>query len=125
MNSIFEFDFDDWAELARRDPVAFDCRRDQVVETVCEYMGGRSKPAIAGICWRIDIERKRCTSPMQLCLKLSSLMWKRYADMADVLSDTQRLSVQMQSEDTCPRPVLKQPHAHLLSFPSSSVHPGR
>jgi len=119
MNSIFEFDFDDWAELARRDPAEFSRRRDQVVETVCEQLGGRSQPVIAGICWRIDLERKRCTSPMQLCVKLSALMWRRHYDLTNALnmSHTGLLTLLREQHGRYRLPERRQ--ALLLAGPSS------
>ncbi len=108
MSSRFKFDFDDWAELAKRDPEAFERRRDQVVSEVCGHMNVDSAPAIAGIRWRIDIERKRCTTPMQLCLRLSSLMWDRYLDMNDALNDSL-----LQKEHNRPR-SMPHPESALL-----------
>ncbi len=81
MNAGFEFDFDEWAGLAQRDPAEFERRRDLAVDACCERLGGRDKPTLSGIRWRIDQERKRSASPMQLCLKLSSLMWQRHLEM--------------------------------------------
>ena len=97
MNS-FEFDFDDWAELATRDSEAFARRRERVVEEVCERFGGHANPWIAGICWRIDIERKRCSSPMQLCLQLSSLMWKRHAALSEKINELKLMLIEQQMQ---------------------------
>lgn len=83
----FVFDFDTWAALAQGDPEEFARRRDLAVDAACESIGGRDKPGIAGICWRIELERRRSTSALQLCLKLSSLMWQRYSDLTGVLNE--------------------------------------
>ena len=117
MSQIFEFDFDEWVALARRDPEAFDRRRDQVVNETCERLRVGSGAAISQICWRIDIERQRCTTPMQLCLKLSSLMWDRYFDMNDGLNDL----LQHMGQNTS-HAMLKQRSAKLLAFPSNQQH---
>jgi len=100
---MIKFDFDDWAALARRDPEAFARRRDQVVNETCVRLREGSGAAVERICWRIDVERQRCNTPMQLCLKLSSLMWNRFYDLNDELNDLVR-----QSEPGRPRAVLKQ-----------------
>ena len=118
MNSAFEFDFDDWAELARCDPEAFARRRDQVVEETCERIGGRSKPWIAGICWRIDIERQRCASPMRLCLKLSSLMWDRHVDMSEKLNVLYPMLVEQYGQCRVP----EQRRLRLVAVSPSSVN---
>ena len=55
MNSAFEFDFDDWAELSRRDPEAFARRRDRVVNEARERLSGsRYEPAISGSYGQIE-----------------------------------------------------------------------
>jgi len=110
MSSQFEFNFDDWAALARRDPEAFNLRRDQVVNEACERLGDRSATAISGICWRIDVERQRCSTPMQLCLKLTSLMWDRFYDLNDELNYWVR-----EVKPDNPPTVLKERRTHLRS----------
>lgn len=83
-----KFDFDAWAELARRDPEAFERQREQAVEQVCAQLGGRGKPNIAGVLWRMDVARRRASNPLHLCIKLSSMMWARYFDMAEFVGKT-------------------------------------
>lgn len=85
--SAADFDFDAWAALAKSDPEEFERQRRQMVDHTCEKLGGLQRPVIAGICWRIEQERRRSASPLQLCMKLSSLMWERYTDLADALSE--------------------------------------
>lgn len=94
--STADFDFDAWAALARSDPEEFERQRRQMVDNTCEKLGGLQRPVIAGICWRIEQERRRSTSPLQLCMKLSSLMWGRYTDLADALSESQTVMTEQE-----------------------------
>lgn len=71
----FSFDFDEWSQLARTDPSAFEARRLALIE---EYLGQFPLPEqrrLRGLQFRIDMERRRAHTPMAACLKLSSMMW--------------------------------------------------
>jgi hypothetical protein len=122
MKSEFEFNFDEWAELAKRDPEAFIRRRDLVMNEISEELRARSPSAVKGICWRIEVERKRCATPLQLCLKLSSMMWNRHADLTNmlhVLSDSnQKFKKSLDSQNRALRKKEK-PQLRLVEVPSS------
>lgn len=71
-----DFDFNAWEALARDDPAEFERRRLATIEETCARMGPKcNRKLIAGTRWRIDMERARAKTPLQCCLRLSSLMW--------------------------------------------------
>ncbi len=80
-----EFDFDDWSELARLDPEAFDCRRRAAIEDAVSRSWEGSR--LAGLQWRIDMERQRCRTPLKACLKISAMMWASFYELDGVLHD--------------------------------------
>jgi hypothetical protein len=82
-----DFDFDMWADLARTDPLAFERLRIETMEEACRTAleGGMDPDRIARISWRIDMERDRAKTPLQSCLRLSSLMWDRFHDLTEAL----------------------------------------
>jgi hypothetical protein len=77
------FDFDDWSELARLDPKAFDCRRRAAIAAVLSRSWENSR--LAGLQWRIDMERRRCRTPLKACLKISALMWASFYELEGLL----------------------------------------
>lgn len=85
MAQRFTFDFDQWAALSRSDPQAFEHLRAQVIDAYCQEMEPQHRPWLDSIRWRIDMERARARSPLQCCLKLSSLMWDRFFDLNEML----------------------------------------
>lgn len=80
-----KFDFDGWMDLARRDPQQFERARTLAIADACTRMAS-DKRLIAGWCWRIDMERTRCRTPLQTCLRLSAMMWKSFFDLDHRLS---------------------------------------
>ena len=71
------FDFDHWAALARDDPDRFEELRRDCVDALIERSGPRQRQRLRGIQFRIDMERRRSTSPMGACVRIQSLMWDK------------------------------------------------
>jgi len=89
MDSWFTFDFDQWATLSRTDPKAFEHLRAQVMESYYQQMNVQARPWFEKIRWRIDMERARSHTPLQCCIRLSSLMWDRFFDLNEILQSGQ------------------------------------
>ncbi len=77
------FNFDAWAELARRDPAAFERQRDCYVNAVIHRASNCQR--MRQLQFRIDRERIRSRTSLQACLRLSALMWDSYCDLRDVV----------------------------------------
>jgi len=69
------FDFDEWAQLARRDPQAFEARRRAAIEVFIHNAPARRLRRLRGLQFRIDLERRRAGTPMAACIRLNSMMW--------------------------------------------------
>jgi len=78
------FDFDTWADLAKRDPAAFEEARRLVVERLIAAC--RDQERLRRLQWRIDAERHRAKTPLKACLRLSSMMWETFADLRGALN---------------------------------------
>lgn len=75
------FDFDAWASLAQRDPEAFEAKRLHMIEQLIESAPEGLRQRLRGFQWRIDMERQRCSNPLQACIRISNMMWDMiYAD---------------------------------------------
>ncbi|MCO6413117.1 MAG: DUF3135 domain-containing protein [Thiogranum sp.] len=68
-------DFDQWSELARRDPAAFEARRSEVIEEIIAAMPAHKQHRMRCLQWKIDQVRNQCATPMAACIKLSEMMW--------------------------------------------------
>lgn len=71
----FRFDFDEWMNLAKTDPEAFDARRKEIIDDLIAHAPEHIRQRLKSFQWRIDMERARCDNPMQACIKLSNMMW--------------------------------------------------
>lgn len=76
-----QFDFDAWAALAQNDPQGFEAKRLSVIEDLIEQAPPALRQRLRGLQWRIDMERERCGTPLQACIRISNMMWDMiYAD---------------------------------------------
>lgn len=76
-NSDEEFPFDEWVNLARQDPRAFESARRQVLQSLIASAPAAQRQRLEGLQWRIDRERELADNPMSSCFKISSLMWDK------------------------------------------------
>lgn len=79
------FDFDQWSELARRNPQEFDRRRLAAIE---ESMKDSCRQrSLRGLQWRIDSERQLAHTPLKACVKISAMMWDSLLELEHALND--------------------------------------
>ncbi len=100
-------DFDDWAELAQSDPVAFEHRREQAIDELIARMPEHKQQRMRCLQWKIDQVRARAGSPMAACIKLSEMMWDSLTGPGGLKEALDRMSL----ENTAPLP-----NADILSF---------
>lgn len=80
------FDFDEWAVLARVTPDKFEQRRCDVVESLIGNSGDSIR-RLRGLQCRIDLERIRARTPLKSCLRLSTLMWDAFINFNNELTN--------------------------------------
>jgi hypothetical protein len=68
------FVFEEWAELARTNPQAFEQQRQQYLEAFLANVPSRQRSRLERLQWRIDMERKRAATPLSACLRISRMM---------------------------------------------------
>jgi len=71
----FEFDFDEWAALARSNPTEFEARRQALLDDYLQQFPDADQRRLRGLQFRIDMERRRARTPLAACIRLSSMMW--------------------------------------------------
>jgi len=68
-------DFDQWANLAKADPEAFEARRAEAIETLIASLPAHKQQRMRCLQWKVDQTRNRAANPMAACIKLSEMMW--------------------------------------------------
>ena len=97
------FDFDDWAKIARQDPERFEALRREAVESLIDSAPAHQRRRLQGLQWTIDRERERSSNPIAACIRLSDLMWERLAGEGGLLEALTTFANQTTSEKE-PRP---------------------
>ena len=76
-----QFDFDSLSQLAQSDPEAFEAKRQAMINQLIEGAPEELHQRLRSFQWRIDMERERCSNPLQACIRISNMMWDMiYAD---------------------------------------------
>ncbi len=106
-----EIDFNEWMDLAHRDPAAFEARRREVVDELIDQSPKDRRERLRGLQWRIDKVRERSASPMAGCLSLYGMMW-------DSLAGSGGLVEQLNHFRGHPRRQRERRRAAIVPFPS-------
>lgn len=84
--AVSEFDFDEWARIAREDPAEFERRRVAAIEALIASAPDR-RARLEGTQWRLDRERELAHTPLKACLRISAMMWDSFLEMKSGLDD--------------------------------------
>ena len=105
------FDFKEWADLYQVDPVAFEQRREAVLEGYVASVDPEARQALEQTLFRIRMVRQRSKSPLQAAMESSKLMWESFGKL--------REQVDILEQELSPAP-LKQNGLRLID--SHSTH---
>jgi hypothetical protein len=108
-------EFDEAAELAKKDPEAFEEYRLNAIEALITSAPESNQQKLRRLQWRIEQERKRAPNPIAVCVKLQQMMWDSFAGdngLIDALkalrNPGRRVSRPLQS-------------AEILAFPGAEI----
>ena len=87
-----EFDFDEWAKLAKEDPDAYERMREKMIQEVIDSTSPEIKRRMQGLQWKIDQIRSTSANPMSSCLKISQMMWDNVLGEDGLLDHMRQLS---------------------------------
>lgn len=85
------FDFDAWAELARKDPQAFELERKLLIERAIMRAPADKQQRLRCLQWKLDQIRDLASTPMAACLQINRLLWENIASEHGLLHCLQRL----------------------------------
>ena len=71
-----DFDFEEWALLAKTDPEAFEAKRKESIARLIAGASPASQTRLNGLQWRIDTERRLASTPLSSCIQIFNQMWK-------------------------------------------------
>lgn len=109
MEPCKHFDFDEWSTLAQKDPGRFEARRRAVIDAFIDGQAADRRQRLRRLQWRIDRERERSRSPLAACMRLSNLMWDRFAGEGGLVAVLNGVARD-------PRPTAPRRTARVLAF---------
>lgn len=77
------FDFQEWADLYQVDPVAFEQRREAVLEGYVASVDPDRRLALEQTLFKIRMVRQRSKSPLQSAMESSKLMWESFGKLRE------------------------------------------
>jgi len=83
------WDFDEWARLAREQPVEFERRRRTLIRHTIAQADTVSRDRLRCLQWRIDMERDRSVDALASCVRIYRMMWSSFAGQRGLVSALQ------------------------------------
>ena len=80
-----EFDFQEWAELARRSPADFERRRREVIQAFLDSAGNDQQRMGVALQREIDYEIRRAGDPQDALAAISRMMWSQVEFLCEEL----------------------------------------
>jgi beta-N-acetylhexosaminidase len=112
--AIMEFDFQEWASLAKDDPDAFERKRQEAIEAYIARVPEGEQQRLRGLQFRIDMERQRASNPLSACIRINKMMMDQFTTLRGALDE-------LKSEVEGHRPSYPRAEpvsAEVLRFPS-------
>lgn len=75
--------FEYWNTLYKRDPKKFEEERKNYLSKIINESSNKNK--LMKLQWKIDMERKRCKTPLKSLIKIQDMMWESFFKLNDVL----------------------------------------
>ena len=94
------FDFNAWAELARKDPQAFELERKLLIERAIMKAPADKQQRLRCLQWKLDRVRDLASTPMAACLQINQLLWEHIVSERGLLHCLQRLQSGKRPGDT-------------------------
>ncbi len=104
------FDFDNWLELARDNPQAFEEQRLAYIDQEIGKASEETRRRMYGLQWQVDCVRHQAKTPLAACLRISGMMWDTVLGDRGLLQALGRLREPQSLHDTdCTAAVIHLP----------------
>jgi len=84
-------EFKPWAEMAEKEPELFERLRQRAIDEVIENAPTGHRQRLRCLQWRIDQERRRSTSALGACVRISRMMWESVAGRGGLLENLSQI----------------------------------
>lgn len=89
---VTNFQFDDWMQLAEKDPAEFENKRQRLIEEVISNSPREFAHRLRQLQWKIDMERKRSKNSLASCVRIYSMMLEKTYGKNGLLDKLQELT---------------------------------
>lgn len=87
-NNQSKLDFDDWLQLFKSDPIAFEEMRKQEIERFINNAPEYNQRRLRGLQFRVDAKRDMLKhTPYKACVELSKMMHESFAELRYQLNE--------------------------------------
>jgi hypothetical protein len=117
----FDLDFDEAANLARVDPVAFEKHRRAIIDSFIANAPEGRRHRLRCLQWRIDMERDRAPNSLAACVRIYSMMWDSFAGESGLVAAIRNPGCFLsRTERTAETTVLAFPESSAKDVPPSN-----
>lgn len=109
-----EFDFQEWADLARQDPDRFEARRSRLINEAIRRAPADRQHSLRCLQWRVDRIRELKRTPLAACIAITNMMWDTFSD----LHHTYLELAELKQGRTPPTRDLPRRSAEIIPFPN-------
>ena len=95
-----DFNFDEWAELARSDPAEFEERRQHTLRVAVEQAPARHRRKLEGTLFRIEANRAKAKNPLHHAILAAQLMWASFEEMRASLNQVSSIGPGERAQST-------------------------
>ncbi len=89
---LTEGGFDYWFALSKKNPEAFEARREACIEALILSAPVKQQKRLRGLQWQIDVMRQRAKNPMAACVEISGVMWEQVLGEGGLLENLRKAS---------------------------------
>lgn len=114
-----DFEFDEWARLAKEDPDAFERRRKAAIEAVIASAPMAEQQRLRGLQFRIDMERSRASTPLSACIRINRMMWDSFTELRTSIENLRDELGQQRQGRAAPRARKAARRAEIVQFPGA------
>lgn len=101
-NNNSDFNVEEWMELYKKDPEAFEAKRAKAIEETIAATSGANQHRLKGLQFQIDVIREQAKTPMGACLKITQLMWKKVGELQQAMDGELPLPTNLPKADVLP-----------------------
>lgn len=86
-----EFDFEQWSDLHKSDPEAFDRQRDAMLQSFIEQANPDSRRTLEQTLFTLQMHRQKAKSDLQSAVYASNLMWEAFGKMRESMNEARQV----------------------------------